>query len=296
MRPDLPSPSVRCLSWCFAVNPIAVPHESPPLDAALSLLAADRPLGHAAVRHQAPVPGLRPPGRWPMDAAAIRRCALDGSLEVEHLLHAARGGMPGLADELTRLCAELSWPLDAPQADGRHGVPMARWAQVASAYSRGGLAALAPLAMDPAHCGFVLAMLEVVGTPEALEALCLFYQPVLVRPESAPEAITPLCRTIHRMLCGRHGLEPSPSLASRLRSFLHRVLRLATCPAQSALVVFALRGVGNEETLELLATLPRLESPFQGARGTALRAIRRRLRVQHASHNRSPCTPPVLPP
>ena len=44
MRPDLPSPSVRCLSWCFAVNPIAVPLESPPLDAALSLLAADRTL------------------------------------------------------------------------------------------------------------------------------------------------------------------------------------------------------------------------------------------------------------
>lgn len=188
--------------------------------------------------------------------------------------------MSGLAEELARLGAELSWPLDAPQADGRHGVPFARWAQVASAYSRGGLAALAPLAMDHARCGFVLAMLEEVGTPDALEALCLFYQPVMVRPESAPETVTPLCRTINRLLCACGDVGLSPSVGSRLRSLLHGALRSPTSPAQAALAVFALRGVGDEETLELLAALPRFESPFQGARGTAMRAIRRRLRVR----------------
>jgi hypothetical protein len=227
-----------------------------------------------------------------MNAADIRRLAHDGSLEVEHLLRAAKGGVPGLADELERLRSVLCWPLDAPQSDGRHAVPLARWAQVASAYSRGGLAALAPLAIDIAHCGFVLAMLEEVATVEALEALCLFYQPVMVRPESAPGAIAPLCRTINRMLCGRPGLEPPPSVGRRLRSFLHAALRLDDSPAQSALVVFALRGVGDEETLDLLAALPRFDSPFQGARGAAMRAIRRRLRVDSRSTVDQPAQQP----
>lgn len=57
-----------------------------------------------------------------------------------------------------------------------------------------------------------------------------------------------------------------------------RILSTATSDAQVAWVVYALRGVGDESSVELVQGLRDLHYPYESAKVVAVRDIRRRLR------------------
>ena len=65
-----------------------------------------------------------------------------------------------------------------------------------------------------------------------------------------------------------------------LRNRLHSLLDLATDEASRASVYYALRWVGDEQSVALIAGYPPLDHPWHDAANGAISEIRRRLRSQ----------------
>jgi hypothetical protein len=65
--------------------------------------------------------------------------------------------------------------------------------------------------------------------------------------------------------------------AAQLRGFLHAVLEHELSESQRATAVCALRGVGDESSVERISALPVFDGPWSGLESTVTRAIRRRL-------------------
>jgi hypothetical protein len=66
--------------------------------------------------------------------------------------------------------------------------------------------------------------------------------------------------------------------AAELRRFLHAVLQQELSEPQRATVVCALRGVGDESSVQLIGAMPGFVAPWSGLESTAIKAIRKRLR------------------
>jgi len=74
-----------------------------------------------------------------MKIETLRKRALANTLEVEHILAAARERAPGLRHELTQLSDKHGWSTTPFPANGIHVVPLAKWAEIASVYAEGGI-------------------------------------------------------------------------------------------------------------------------------------------------------------
>ena len=214
-----------------------------------------------------------------MKISALRSKARRNTLEVEHILAAAKTRAPEVKDELQRLSREYGWSASTHLEDGTHVVPLAKWAEVAGAYAAEGIEALAPLADAPGDAGYVIGLLEELRSQEALGALITFFSSVMARPATAPETAWLLVKAYNHLLCTKNAVAPSHDQAAQVRSFLARVLAVATSDAQVAWVAYALRGVGDASSIELVSNLKELPYPYESAKADAIQAIRRRQRA-----------------
>jgi len=212
-----------------------------------------------------------------MKLSALRGKARRNTLEVEHILAAAKAGVPGLSQELRRLAEEHDWSSVTHLADGTHVAPMAKWAEVAGAYADGGLNSIRELAEAPENAGYVIGLIEEIAPPEAVDALIAFFPDAMREPARAPGTAWRLVEAYNRLLCFKGSLVPSDSQAEAIRSFLISCLAAAPSETQRAHVVYALRGVGDQSSLNLLAEMNDFAPPHDSARTLAMRAIRRRL-------------------
>jgi len=212
-----------------------------------------------------------------MNLATLRRKAADNSLEVEHLLKAARLKLPGLWTELELLASQHDWSLDNQLADGSHVVPFGRWAKVAGAFASGGYEALRPLALDDIDAPCVVGLIEELNSAEAIDQLFVLF---------AAEICNPLCRPAvsHKLVSALNllfSVKSSPPTTHNQRAvaaaFLNKALSISTTNVERANVLYALRGAGDLESLEALADIDEPDAPFAGARTLAMRSIRKRL-------------------
>lgn len=63
-----------------------------------------------------------------------------------------------------------------------------------------------------------------------------------------------------------------------LRNFLHECLALELSPSDLCVVVCALRGVGNEDSIAKIKKLPVFTYPYEGLEREVIAKIRRRLK------------------
>lgn len=213
-----------------------------------------------------------------MSLQSLRKRAKAGTLEVEHLLKEAALRTPGLRAELEALSRECLWASESQQPDGSLQVPLARWAHVAGAYADHGYEGLAALARDPGYSSFVIGLLEELGNQEAIGAMTSMFGDVLAMPEHSLDTAHRLVAAINLLCSIKASGRVAPPDAVTLSRFLERVLPIAETNAQRATVMYAARGVGDQRILDVLAALPDADAPFSGARASALKAIRKRLR------------------
>jgi hypothetical protein len=213
-----------------------------------------------------------------MNLQALRRKAAHGSLEVEHILKAAKLLIPGLSAELTRLSAELHWSMDTHLADGTHVGPMARWAAVASAYADHGLDGLGQMAHDDLNAPLVIGMLEEINSSQAVDALLRIFASTVAEPTRNPPLAFRLVKAVNLMFSVKSSPASSPKHRKLTAAFLNEVLGLAETNAERALVMYAMRGAGDTSSIDLLAQHLEPEPPYVGARALALKAIRKRQR------------------
>ncbi|MEQ9849480.1 hypothetical protein [Pectobacterium brasiliense] len=215
-----------------------------------------------------------------MKLSALRAKARRNTLEVEHILAAAKARLPGLRDELNRLSDECSWSHSPYLPDGTHVVPLAKWAEIAGTYAEEGIDALGVLADDPENVAYVIGLLEEIQSHAAVNALMDFFSAVMQTPENAPETAWSLTTAYNSLLSFKDGVVATDEQATAVRSYLMRLLPLATSEHHILLIFCALRGVGDSSSLDLLASQRDLAPPNDTIRASVIRAIRQRLKNQ----------------
>lgn len=211
-----------------------------------------------------------------MKLETIRKKARNNSLEVEHLLAAAKARTPGLKEELSRLSSELQWPESTHLPDGSHVVPLGRWAVIAGAYADGGIDALAPLTKEQENTCYVIGLLEELNSAEAVAGLLSLFREAMFNPQANIELSHRLTMAFNQLLAIKGAISPSEEQASRVREFLVALYRAANADVQRTWILYALRGVGNASTLQFLASLHELTPPQEAARKEAVRIIKKR--------------------
>jgi hypothetical protein len=214
-----------------------------------------------------------------MKLDVIRKNAKAGTLEVEHLLCAAKLGIPGLAVELRRLSAELHWPSEGSLPDGSRVVPFGRWAEIVALYASDGYDGLASAAADPTNTKCILGLLEELKTPEALAFLLEDYALLIDGPKSDLPKALQIAGTLNNILSFKPLVPITSSQAQSIQDFLLALYTFVEREADRATVVLALRGVGDEAALEFVSALPEFAEPWSTVKATTIRSLRKRIRA-----------------
>jgi hypothetical protein len=209
----------------------------------------------------------------------LRRKAADSSLEVESLLRLAARGDSSDAPFLRALKAEFRWSDTGRQGRGRV-VPLGRRADVVCRFWEGGYAGVVRMARGSAEAAdFCAALLEELKTPESVSALLAIGGPVVERPEADVGLAVRLADGFNLLLSTPKGaVAVGAAVERRVRTFLHRLLALALAEEQRATAVCALRGVGDAESVALIAGLPPFGGCWAGLEKSAVRQIQKRAR------------------
>ena len=214
-----------------------------------------------------------------MNIATLRKKARDGSLEVEHLLQAAAQRPPGLSDELSRLTADHQWQARGLQPDGTRVVPFAKWAAVAAAYSDAEFDGLRALANELENVPFILGLVEEVRSSASISfalELCNGYVTDLVQFE---EVAFRLARTFNLLLSFKQAPPITAAQARAIQDFLCALYPHARIEADRALVLLALRGVGDRDAMQFVESVEVFAEPWAGTNEVVLRAVRKRVKA-----------------
>ena len=212
-----------------------------------------------------------------MSLASIRKRALNGTLEVEHLLAEAKVADPGLPALLSELSAQLNWSPTQLLPDGARAVPLGSWAKVVSAYVEGGFQDLLPLVASAATAPLVLGLLEELKTAESLSFLLDAYAINLRKPARDLNLSFRVASALNLMLSFKPAAAYVRSQAASIQEFLILLHGIARNEAERALALLALRGVGNAEAIFFVKSVSPLESPWAEVPGTVVRSINKRL-------------------
>lgn len=211
--------------------------------------------------------------------AKLRRMAANGDVEVEHLTEFAVLGDARAVPVIRELQAKHNWPHSNRVGDV-HVAPLARWAEVVCTYLEGGCDALVNYARrtKPESLAFAVSVLGEVKSAECVLALAELSEDVDgVSPERLKDGLK-LADAINLTLSFKNPPPIYPETAEQLRTFLHTLLGQDLSESERVRVVCALRGVGNEESIRLIGTVPKFIGTWTGLDSLACKAIRKRLR------------------
>jgi len=211
------------------------------------------------------------------------------AVQPEDLLAFVALGDPAAVPALR--AASSAWPRTGRMAGTeRRLAPLGRWADYACAALEGGCQRVVELARDPGE-----RRLDAEdGIPEAAFALGVLKE---IRSQASIRAVLALASDARSDLAGRRSLAigcagvlndllcfdprvaPTEPDAGEARTLLHALLALDLTAAEAGIVCCALRGAGDETSLEQIARLGPLPEPWSSAPEEAARAIRTRLRA-----------------
>ena len=141
--------------------------------------------------------------------------------------------------------------------DGRHVVPLGRWADVVCTYLEGGCDALREYARwsEPDSFSFAVSVLEELKSAVAAKTLAeLAGEVAAALPKRLADA-KKLAEAINFTMSFDEAPRLDRATAAKLRSFLHDLLNQRPDVVWRMTAVYALRGVGDEESLRMLAAM-----------------------------------------
>lgn len=215
--------------------------------------------------------------RMDPERAALRRRAANGTLEVEHLLALAVQRDPAAATFIQELATEFAWPREN-KINGELVAPLGRWAEVVCAYLAGGCQALIAYARQPEQdaARFAIGVLEELKNPQSVSALAALAADFRKAPPRLSDSLD-LADAINSNLSFKGAPKVSNEDTTVLRDFLHELLHTNLTAAESARVVCALRGVGDERSIRIVSELPPFADQWAGLEAIVCKAIRKRL-------------------
>jgi hypothetical protein len=214
----------------------------------------------------------------------LRRLAAKDAVEVEHLSALAMIGNVKTVPVIRELQEHHSWPHGNRQGD-KHVVPLGRWADVVCVYLEGGTDALVTYARrkEAESFYFAVSILGDLKSSASVLALAELATGVESHLQTGIEDAIKLAEAINVILSFKGSPVMYEQTAAELRRFLHALLQRELSESQRATAVCALRGVGDESSIELIRAMPIFAAPWSGLESTAIKAIGKRLRRQRGS-------------
>jgi hypothetical protein len=187
-------------------------------------------------------------------AAEIERKARDNSLEVEDLLDTVHAPDAEFGEFLLALARELDWSEEGI-VDGRRVVPFRRWATVVATYHEQGIPGLISLIRrdeETVPATFVFGVLKQLKSIESVRAVLEILGDAANEPGRDLE-LADMAATTFNLILSFEGRPDLPqTVEADVRGFLHALLELELSEPDQAAAVLALRGVGDETSLELI--------------------------------------------
>lgn len=217
-------------------------------------------------------------------------------MEVEHILEAASQRIDGLPDLLDELSNTEDWSDVSHLPDGKHVVPLARWALIASAYCRDGIPGLRAVLNRPNHESFVLALLEELHSSHAVDAIMDLFSQCIGSPGEDPFLAHKIASSLNLILCFKPEFEIDGAATEQIRAFATELIKISSEQVDRAVPVLLLRAVGDEGSLQLLDSLPEFTEHWASTIPATRRAIRNRLKKKKGQSGRGDGIAPVTPP
>jgi hypothetical protein len=208
----------------------------------------------------------------------LSRKAADNSLEVEHLVKVAELGDSADAPFLRALKGEHGWS-DTGREGRTRVVPFGRWVDTVCRFLEDGYPGLVQAAEEsPDAADYCVSVLEELKTAASVSAILDVGGPVIEQPRADVKLAVRLADGFNFLLSFKGVPAITPAVEQKVRGFLHRLLAAELSEVQRASVVCALRGVGDAESVALVASLPPFQSSWAGLEQSAVRQIKQRLR------------------
>jgi hypothetical protein len=183
----------------------------------------------------------------------------------------------GFGEFLLGLARDLDWSEEGV-VHGRRVVPLLRWATVVAAFHEKGLPGLIDLIQrDNMPARFVFAVLEEIKSVESVQAVLEILGDTRRNPGSEMELANRAATTINLLLSFDGRPELPNEMETEVREFLHALLRLDLSELDRASAVLALRGVGDETSLELIKNF-KFDGAWADTVSTTRRSICRRVK------------------
>jgi hypothetical protein len=197
---------------------------------------------------------------------------------VEHLIKVAAIGDATDVPFLLALKAEQGWS-DSGREGNIQVVPLGRWVDTVCCFLQEGYNGLVAMARESAGAiEFCISVLEEIKTPQSVSALLRIGGKVIERPETDLRLAARLAGGFNLLLSFKSNPIIAPAVERQVRDFLHRLLTLKLTEEQQFYAVCALRGVGDSESLAVIAALEPFCNLWAGLQQLAVRQIKKRLR------------------
>lgn len=207
----------------------------------------------------------------------LKKHAANKSLEVKHLLKLAVDGDPAAVPLLRQMKIENGWNKVA-WSDESCVIPSGPWVDAICCYLERGYRGLIDDARDNRDAtDFCLGVLEGLSTPESVAAMMEIGGELIAHPSYDRRTAVRLADAINQILSFKDAPPIDEYQRIRLRDFLHHLLSLELTIEEKTSCICALRGVGDEESLELLKSLEHMPRGWEFVVRSVFRAIRKRV-------------------
>jgi hypothetical protein len=125
---------------------------------------------------------------------------------------------------------------------------------------------------------FAISLIETIQSSESVDALIKICGSALAEPSRNVELSLRAAEAFNLLLSFSKSPSIEPGTELSVRKFLHRMLSLQLTEPARAIVICALRGVGDGESVELLKAEQPLQAPWADTIALATKAIRKRMK------------------
>ncbi len=207
----------------------------------------------------------------------LRRKELSGGVEVEHIVGVTLKCDANLIPVLKRLSAEFKWK-EGKKALRSHSVPMGSWVKVCCSYLKDGNSGLVSIVQRSSDevereiAVSVIGELKPVDSKRILIDLIKWHTRLQAKQRKLALEIV---RVINSLFSFHSEVKLNERDCQIIRNYVHKFLANAKTKDERGTAYWALSRVGNEESITIIRSAPRLGFPWEGTEEDAIKLIRK---------------------
>ncbi|WP_067522809.1 hypothetical protein [Endozoicomonas ascidiicola] len=205
--------------------------------------------------------------------------ANDNKINVEDIVELSLSRNPDVVDVLKEIKEKLQWPNEAIEyKNGNIVPPLGAWVDVGCEYIANGCEGLINYSKNINNANFAISILQENKNSKSVESLLKIAEFYSDDMQSHKYILIKIVTALNLILSFKDSPEVEVTIIENVRSLIHKIIGLCENSAEYASTICALRGVGNEESIKLVSTIPKLEGAWSGTERIVTQAIKQRIK------------------